>query len=150
MNGLIDFINRNYIEGIINDTSYNHFDMITYVIILFAGVYVVLKLLNKLKIKVDEEFVIATIPYIFMGSVFRVIEDADLLKPPVKYFFITPLIYFVIFAICFGTLIVMRYIEQIQRIKNYLRAYAIFGVVLSLAGIVVLIYHNSYTANWCP
>ena len=31
MNGLIDFINRNYIEGIVNDTSYNHFDMITYV-----------------------------------------------------------------------------------------------------------------------
>ena len=96
MNGLIDFINRNYIEGIINDTSYNHFDMITYVIILFAGVYAGLKLLNKLRIKVDEEFVIATIPYIFMGSIFRVIEDADLLKPPVKYFFITPLIYFVI------------------------------------------------------
>lgn len=89
MSGFIDFINRNYIEGIINDTSYNHFDLITYVIILFAGVYAVLKVLNKLKIKIDEDFVIATIPYIFMGSVFRVIEDANLLKPPVKYFFIT-------------------------------------------------------------
>jgi uncharacterized membrane protein len=74
--------------------------MITYVIILFAGVYAVLKLLNKFSIKIDEEFVIATIPYIFMGSVFRVIEDADLLKPPVKYLFITPIIFFVIFAIC--------------------------------------------------
>ncbi len=143
---LIDFINRNYIEGIINDTSYNHIDMFTYVIILFLGVYAVLKLLNKLKIKVDEEFVIATIPYIFIGSVFRVIEDADILKPPVKYFFITPLIYFVIFTICFGTLLFMRYLEQIQRIKNYLRAYAISGIILSLAGIVVLIYYNSY--NW--
>ncbi len=51
--------------------------MTTYVIILFIGVFVVLKLLNKLKIKVDEEFVIATIPYVFMGSVFRVIEDAN-------------------------------------------------------------------------
>ncbi len=146
MDGLIDFINRNYIQGIINDTSYNHFDMITYLIILLVGVYAVLKLLNKLKIKVDEDFVIATIPYIFMGSVFRVIEDADLLKPPVKYFFITPLIYFVIFAICFGTLIAMRYLEKIQRIDNYIRAYAISGVILSLTGIAVLIFYNSY--NW--
>ncbi|MFA4935647.1 MAG: DUF63 family protein [Candidatus Methanoperedens sp.] len=146
MSGLIDFVKRNYIEGIINDTSYNHFDFLTYLIILFAGVYAVLKLLNKLRIKVDEEFVIATIPYIFMGSVFRVIEDADILKPPVKYFFITPLIYFVVFTICFGTLLFMRYLEQIQRIKNYLRAYAISGIILSLAGIVVLIYYNSY--NW--
>jgi len=148
MNGLIDFINQNFIEGIINDTSYNHFDMITYVIILFAGVYAVLKLLNKLRIKVDEEFVIATIPYIFMGSVFRVIEDADLLKPPVKYFFITPLIFFLIFAICFGALLLTRYLEKLRKIKNYIRAYAIVGVALSLAGIAILI--NYSTSNWNP
>ncbi len=147
MNGLIDFINQNYIEGIVNDTSYNHFDMITYVIILFAGVYAVLKLLNKFSIKIDEEFVIATVPYIFMGSVFRVIEDADLLKPPVKYFFITPLIYFVIFAICFGTLLFTRYLEKVQKITNYIRTYAFAGVVLSLAGIVILIYYRSYDLN---
>ncbi len=143
---LIDFINKNYIDGIINDTSYNHFDMITYVVILFAGVYAVLKLLNKLKIKVDEEFVVATIPYIFMGSVFRVIEDANLLKPPVKYFFITPLIYFVIFVICFGILLFTRYLEKSRKIENYIRAYTIAGVVLSLAGIVILVYNSSH--NW--
>src|SRR4030067_1679122 len=140
---LVDFINRNYIEGIISDTSYNHFDMITYVIILFAGVYGVLKLLNKLRIKVDENFVMATIPYIFMGSVFRVIEDADLLKPPVKYFFITPIIFFVIFAICFGILLLLRYLETIQKIRNYIRSYAIAGVILSLAGIAILIFNSS-------
>lgn len=146
MSGLIDFINRNFIDGIINDTSYNHFDMVTYVIILFASVYGVLKLLNKLSIKIDEEFVIATIPYIFMGSVFRVIEDANLLKPPVKYFFITPLIFFVIFAICFGTLLFMRYLGKLGKIKNPIRTYAITGAVLSFAGIAILIYYGSY--NW--
>ncbi|NJD53047.1 MAG: DUF63 family protein [Candidatus Methanoperedens sp.] len=145
MSGLIDFINRNFIDGIINDTSYNHFDMITYVIILFAGVFAILKLLNKLRIKVDEDFVLATIPFIFMGSVFRVIEDADILKPPVKYFFITPLIFFVVFSICFGTLLLARYLEKLRKIKNYIVAYAITGVVLSLAGIAILIY---YTSNW--
>jgi len=144
----MDFINRNYIEGIISDTSYNHFDMITYVIILFVCVYAVQKLLNKFRIKIDEEFVLATIPYIFMGSVFRVIEDADLLKPPVKYFFITPLIFFVIFAICFGILLLTRYLEKIKIIRNYIRAYAIAGVVLSLAGIAILVYFSS--SNWNP
>jgi uncharacterized membrane protein len=148
MNGLIDFINQNFIEGIISDTSYNHFDMITYVIILFAGVYAVLKLLNKLRIKVAEEFVIATVPYIFMGSVFRVIEDADLLKPPVKYFFITPLIYFVIFAICFGILLFTRYLKKIGKIKNYIYAYAIAGMILSLAGIAILSFYSSSELNF--
>jgi len=147
MSGLIDFINSNYIEGIVNDTSYNHFDMITYVIILFAGVYAVLKLLNKLRIRIDEKFVIATIPYIFMGSVFRVIEDADILKPLVKYFFITPIIFFVIFAICFGTLLVTKYLENIQKITNYVTAYAIAGVILSLAGVAILIFNSSFKLN---
>jgi uncharacterized membrane protein len=32
----------------------------------------------------------------------------ELLKTPVKYFFITPLIFFVIFAICFGTLLLLH------------------------------------------
>lgn len=144
---LVDFINRNFIEGIVNDTSYNHFDMITYVIILFAGVFGITKLLNKLKIKIDEDFVIATIPFIFMGSVFRVIEDADLLKPPVKYFFITPLIFFVIFAICFGTLLVARYLEKQEKIENYIHAYATTGLILSLAGVIILIYHISSSWN---
>ena len=147
MNGLIDFINQNYIEGIINDTSYNHFDMITYVLILFAGVYVVLKLLNKLRIRVDEEFVMATIPYIFMGSVFRVIEDADLLKPPVKYFFITPIIFFVVFAICLGILLLSKYLEKMQKIRNYIYAYGIAGVVLSLAGVAIIIFNGSFNLN---
>jgi uncharacterized membrane protein len=147
MSGLIDFIKQNYIDGIINDTSYNHFDMITYVIILFIGVYVVLKLLTKLRIKVDEEFVIATIPYIFMGSVFRVIEDANLLAPPVKYFFITPIIYFVIFAICFCALLLTRYLENQKKIRNYLSAYAIIGAAVSLAGLAVLIYYSSSNLN---
>ncbi len=143
MSGLIDFIYKNYIDGIINDTSYNHFDMITYVILLFVGVYVVLKVLNKLRIKIDEEFVIATVPYIFMGSVFRVIEDADLLKPPIKYLFITPLIYFVIFAICFGTLLFTRYLEKVRKITDYIRTYAMVGAILSLAGMVILTYYRS-------
>ncbi len=142
MNELIDFINRNYVDGIINDTSYNHIDMLTYVVILFASVYVVLKIFNKLKIKVDEEFVIATVPYILMGSVFRVIEDANLLNPPVKYFFITPIIYFVIFAICFGILLLTKYLERIQKIKSYTGMYATAGIIISIAGTIILALYS--------
>lgn len=116
--------------------------MITYVIILFASVYVVLKLLNKLRIRVDEEFVIATIPYILMGSVFRVIEDANLLSPPIKYFFITPLIYFVIFGICFGILFLTRYLEKIRKIKSYTGIYATAGIIISIAGIIILALYS--------
>lgn len=143
---LVGFINRNYIQGIVSDSSYNHIDMLTYVIILFAGVYIVLKLLKKLRIKVDEEFVIATIPYVFMGSVFRVVEDAELLSPPLNYLFITPLIYFVVFAVCFSMLLLTRYLKKTGRIKNYIRAYAVAGIILSFTGMVILVF-SSYSFN---
>lgn len=143
MNVLIDFINRNYVEGIVNDTSYNHFDLITYIIILLLGVYAVQKLLKQLNIIVDEEFVLATIPYIFMGSVFRVLEDANLLISPIKYFFITPIIFFVIFVICFAVLLFTRYLENIGKINNYIRYYLFFGIVLSVAGIIILIFNSA-------
>ncbi len=116
--------------------------MLTYVIILLAGVYFVLKLLNKLRIRVDEEFVMATIPYVLMGSVFRVIEDANLLSPPIKYLFITPLIYFVIFAICFGILLLTRYLEKTRKIKSYAGMYATAGIIISIAGIIILALYS--------
>ena len=136
---IVDFINGNFVEGIVNDTSYNHIDMTVYVILLFVGVYAVLKLLNKLRIRVDERFVVATIPYVFMGSVFRVVEDAELLTPPFKYLFITPIIFFLIFAVCFSVLVLTRFLERKGKIKDHLRLYSAAGYALSIAGIAVLI-----------
>lgn len=147
MDGLIDFINRNYINGIVNDTVYNHIDMLTYIFILITSVYAVLKLLNRLNINVDEEFVLATTPYILMGSVFRVLEDADLIIPPVKYFLITPIIFFVIFVICFGVLLFTKYLEKIGKINNHLNYFTFFGLVFSIAGIIILIVNSVQTAR---
>lgn len=144
---IIEFINRNFVYGIVNDTSYNHIDMFVYVIILFAAVYGVLKLLNKLNIRVDENFVVATIPYVLMGSVFRLIEDAELLEAPLRYLFITPLIFFLIFTICFSILVSAKYLENKAKINDYLRFYSLTGYGLSLAGISVLIYGSKGDFN---
>jgi len=48
----------------------------------------------------------------------------------------------------FGILLLTRYLEKIKIIRNYIRAYAIAGVVLSLAGIAILVYFSS--SNWNP
>lgn len=144
---IIEFINRNFVDGIVNDTAYNHIDMFAYVIILFAAVYGVLKLLNKLGIRVDEEFVVATIPYVLMGSVFRVIEDAELINAPFRYLFITPLIFFLIFAICFSVLVSAKYLENKGKINNYLHFYSAIGYALSLAGISLLIFGSKGDFN---
>jgi len=74
-----------------------------------------------LSIRIDEEFVIATIPYIIMGSVFRVIEDADIIKTACQTTFsLTPIIFLVIFAICFSILLPLAISEKAPENKNYI------------------------------
>ena len=48
------------------------------------------------------------------------------------------------FAVSFGSLLLMRYLENTGLIKNYIRMYAKIGLLFSIAGILILVY-NSYT-----
>lgn len=94
-----EFIYKYYISGIVNDTSYNIVDTLTYALILGISIFAVLRLLKRLNVEVDRAFIFAVTPYILAGSTLRVIEDTGTLTAPLKYLFITPPIYFLIFTI---------------------------------------------------
>lgn len=110
-----DFVYTYFVKGIVEDSSYNYIDLITYFIILVACAYAVMRLLDRLNIDIDDSFIFSTVPYILAGSVLRVAEDAGMFQPPLQYFFITPLLYFVIFAVCFTALLISRYRKSIYR-----------------------------------
>jgi uncharacterized membrane protein len=88
------------------------FNTTAFAIIAIVAVYCIYWLvIKKLKLKIDEEFFFATIPYIMFAAFLRVIQDAALLPREVVVFgasffpFITPGIYFLAFfvlAACFA------------------------------------------------
>jgi len=78
-----------------------------------------LKLLDKLDITVDEIFIFAVSPYIFVGGFPTRGEDAGIVAAPLKYLLITPLIYFFIFFVCVAILILSKGLERVSRIKYY-------------------------------
>lgn len=133
------YINKYYISGIINDTSYNPVDTVTYAIVLGISLFVVLKLLEKLNIELDTRFIIAVVPYIFAGSSLRVLEDSNIFAPPLRYLFVTPIIYFFMFASTVFFLTIAVNLENRGKIKDYHVFFGYAGMMWTVINIATLL-----------
>ena len=96
-----DFINTNYILPLCK--YYTLPGTLTYGIILVAAVALVYKLLQKLEIKIDKHFFYALLPFIIFGGWTRALRDHNLYD---GWWWCSPPIYFLIFALAFGSLLV--------------------------------------------
>lgn len=133
------YIDKYYISGIINDASYNPVDTLTYAIVLGISLFGVLKLLERLNVKIDAKFMISVTPYILAGSSLRVLEDLKVFTPPLRYLFITPLIYFFMFAVTICILTIAISLERKGKIKDYHTFFAYAGVIWAFFNIVALL-----------
>lgn len=137
------YIDKYYIRGIINDTSYNPVDTLTYAIVLGISLFGVLKLLEKLNVKIDTRFMISVTPYIIAGSSLRVIEDLKVFSPPLRYLFITPIIYFFMFAVTVSILAIAIGLERKGKIKDYHTFFGYAGAAWALINLGVLLIVGS-------
>ncbi len=105
ISGFIDEYFMNPIKYQDKYAPYNLVNTITFAVIAIIAVYLIYKLLNKYGITTDEKFYWAIIPYIFLGSIVRVLSDANILSRGVDlmgitlYPFITPQVYVLVFAV---------------------------------------------------
>jgi uncharacterized membrane protein len=136
------YIDKYYISGIIYDTSYNIVDTLTYAIVLGISLFWVLKMLEKLKVQIDTPFLISITPYVIAGSSLRVLEDSGLFSPPLKYLFVTPLIYFFIFAVTISMLVISMGLERKGKIKNYHTLFGYAGTAWAFFNIAALIVYD--------
>lgn len=136
---LQDFIYTYYIDPIIYDQGYNPVNTITWALILGFVIFVILKILNKFDVRADWDFSKAIIPYIIVGSTLRVMEDAQIFDPPLKYVFITPPIYVLMFIITILLLIISIKLHKSGYIDNWKRSFAAAGIMWSLINIGVLL-----------
>ncbi len=136
---LWQYIYKYYIYGIINDTSYNPVDTVTYAILLGISIFGVLKLLEKLKVEIDSRFIAVITPYVLAGSSLRVIEDSGVFAPPLRYLFITPIIYFLIFFVTITLLVVAIFLERRGIVKDYHPFFGYAGVAWTLINIAALL-----------
>jgi uncharacterized membrane protein len=134
------YIYKYFINGIVTDASYNPVDTVTYAILLGISLFGVFKLLAKLKIEIDTRFIIAVTPYILAGSSLRVLEDSNLFHPPIQYLFVTPVIYFVVFAVTISVLSLALSLERNGKINDYHGFFCAAGIAWTIVNILILLY----------
>jgi uncharacterized membrane protein len=117
-------------------------DTLTYAIVLGISLFWVLKLLGKLKVKIDTRFLLSITPYIIAGSSLRVLEDSTFFAPPLKYLFVTPLIYFFMFAVTISMLAVAMYLERKGKIRDYHALFGMAGAAWAFFNIAMLIVYD--------
>lgn len=142
------FIDKYYIHPIVSSgEGYNPVNTITYAIILGISLFVILKVMHILKIKLDERFVVSTAPFILLGASLRVIQDVGLLQPPFSYLFITPMVYVLAFVITATVLLACIMLERKGVIKDYAKPYFWAGVT-GIGIVLALLLMKQLSSTW--
>jgi len=139
------WIYKYYIDPIIYDSGYNPVNTITWALILGGMLLLILRLFRKLDIKLDEQFVISTTPYILAGSSLRVVEDANIVAAPLKYLLITPFIYFLVAVVALACLVFCRWAMK----ERYLNGYSLIGLLWTGINLLVLA-SKGIESLWTP
>jgi len=140
-----DFIYKYYIDPIRLGQSYNIVDTLTYAVILVIGVYLLYRWMSQSTylsdsgFKIDANFILATLPYVVLGGVLRVVQDTGMIKSDFQFLLVTPLIYFVLFFFTIAMLFLSRSITLQGLTKNVLTFYMFAGIVSTIVVSLVLL-----------
>jgi len=130
----MSFLEEFFINPIIYRTGYNVVNTITFAILLIIALFGLIKLLQKLNIKTNKKLWYDLIPFVLLGGITRALQDLGFFAKlgALQYLFVTPLIYFVIFFLAFGSIIVSKYTKF-----NITRDFGYFLVLFFLAFVVL-------------
>ncbi|MCK5176262.1 MAG: DUF63 family protein [Candidatus Aenigmarchaeota archaeon] len=125
---ITDFLNKYFIYPLVHDTGYNIYNTTVWAIIFVLGVFVLMNYFKKQEQKFDFNFIFALLPWILLGTILRVLKDLDVYT---TVFLITPLIYVVIFSVCFPALLLSHYFQSKTKIP-YWKTWFTLGSILAL------------------
>ena len=147
-----DFIHKYYIDPIRMGQPYNIVDTLTYAIILVLGVYLLYRWMSQsdwlsdIGFKIDASFILATLPYVILGGVLRVVQDTGMLTGDFQFLLVTPLIYFVLFFFTIAMLFLSRYLTLQGLTKNFLTFYVFAGIMaVFVVSLVLLAWGINHT-----
>src|SRR3989338_11283949 len=136
---MADFFQQYFIDPLIQGTGYNVYNTLVYAVLLIAAVFVTYKLLKKMKITIDNKFLLGVLPYVILGGLLRALEDASSYGIWLK----TPLIYIVIFLVALGGLLASKAVERISK-KSYHLTWSLIGFVAVLAGLSQVVVRSPF------
>jgi uncharacterized membrane protein len=152
MDEISQFINTYYLDPIRTDSGYNPVNTFTWALILGICIFGILRLLEKLEVKITPRFIASVLPFVLAGSSLRIFADspAGLVHPPLSYLLITPNIYFLVFAVTIGCLWLSIRLQKTGLIKDFHLIFAGFGLLWFFANIIILLHFHKVVAAYVP
>lgn len=135
-----EFLYKYYIDPIRYGEAYTLVDTLTYALILVVAVYLLYRGLRRYGIAIDDELVLATLPYVVFGGLLRVVEDTGMITSDLRFLLITPLIFFLIALIAGVALFGGKIAENAGLVSRYSKVYAGVGVAGSLLSSAALVW----------
>jgi len=141
----MSWLNEYFINPILQNGWFNPVNTLVYSIGLIIGIFLVYKLLVKMKIHIDSRFFMAILPFIFWGSTTRVLHDAAFagaLPPGLNAFYSSPFFptpgsYFITFGLALLVLIVSLLVQKFFKLP-YWKTMAAIGAVLCALNVLML------------
>jgi uncharacterized membrane protein len=140
-----DFIYKYYIDPIRTGQPYNIVDTLTYAIILVLGVYLLYRWmststwLSDTGFKIDTSFILATLPYVVLGGVLRVVQDTGMIQGDLQFLLVTPIIYFVLFIFTIVMMFLSRYLTVQGLTSSFLTFYTFAGILSAFVVTLILL-----------
>lgn len=152
LDAISQFINTYYLDPIRTDAGYNPVNTFTWAVVLGICIFGIFRLLEKLKVKVNSQFILSIIPFVLAGSSLRVLEDspAGIINPPFSYLLITPNIYFLVFAVTVFCLWLAIRLEKAGLVQDFYSAFAGLGFLWFFANLITLLYFENVVAAYVP
>jgi len=134
-----DFIYKYYIDPVRYEQPYNAVETITYALILIVALYFIYHWFKKSDITIDGPFVIATLPYVILGGVLRVVQDTHMITSDLQFLIVTPPIYVLLFLYAVTILFISKYLAGQGLSRNYLKLYGGAGLFSSFCVVLLLL-----------
>ncbi|MCD6434587.1 MAG: DUF63 family protein [Candidatus Diapherotrites archaeon] len=131
---LSSFLYNYFCRPVESYAGYNPVNTVVYLLLLFLiSFFVVYPLLRKFKIEFNSKFMIALLPYILFGSALRIIEDLRIVARSCSpfdlgFYFYTPGIYFLTFAVTIASLFISKKICK----EDYHNCFSFVGMLFAI------------------
>ncbi len=128
---IADFIRQYYIDPMVLGEGYNFVNTLTYALLVVLATYLSFKFLEKMKVKIDTNFVASIMILVVLGTMVRLLEEAGI---STSYFLVTPMIWIESFAFILGLFFVSKFIEKKFKIPYYktLSGIGLFLIIIPL------------------
>ena len=154
MSYLIDsisqFINIYYLDPIRTDSGYNPVNTFTWALVLGICIFGVLRLLEKLEVKITPSFIASVLPFVLAGSSMRIFADspAGIVHPPLSYLLITPNIYFIVFGVTISCLWFSIRLQKAGLLNDFHLIFASFGLGWFFTNMIILLHFEHLVATY--